>query len=248
MNNESLRTLCPKVGYIKVSDPIALLDRVELLVKESKEWKVYRRKIIGCDQGLAVNFLTCPPPVSDLGFLLFLFSDSPNELQLSIRAVSWGEGRLFPSDEEYQSAEKKAWGLIQLAGKSMGILLRLSRRGAKPNPLRGSLKKAFNSFIHVATDIWTGEKMTYLDIRDEIKWHDFIRLAHQHCSVLTPDDLSYHFRLEGFSDEFINEVISHYIIGRRVLSRRLYPWEERKRLKYIRRIDKERDKKIKRRY
>ncbi len=123
--NQSLTI--PKAGYIKIHNPTALLDRVQLLIEQSDKWKVYNRDIDGYDHGMAVIFLNSIFSITDLGFTLYLFRDRPKELQMDISAVSWGEGRHFPTIAEYEYVEKKAWSLIRDAGKSMGLRLRLSR-------------------------------------------------------------------------------------------------------------------------
>ncbi len=229
-------------SYIRVTDPVALLDAAEKLATERDTgWRVHNRVSIGEDQGLAVLFLPQEGPILEPGFLLHHFGDKPGELQLTLSARSWRDGKHFPNEEDYRELENKAWKLIREAGYTLGLRLRLRHPACKPNPLRGNLREVFDRFVLVATNIWTGQLCTYIDSRDEHVWHDFIRLAHAYCSVLSEEDVSYHLWRAGFGEELVKEATHQYVIGRRILSGRLYPWQARKELKDFRKRYHERE-------
>ena len=218
-------------AYINVGNPLPLLYAVVALVEELPDWRVHNRTSQGEENGLAVLYLGDDLPLREFGFVLHVFSDRPSEIQLTCYASRWGEDRNFPSEEEYRAGEAKAWAVVRQAGRQLGLRLRLRHPTVRPHPLRGCLREELQRFTVVATNDWTGERMRRLDPRDESAFHDFIRTAHQYNSVLTPDDVRHHLREAGFADELVTELVHQYEIGRRILGRCIYPWEERRRRK-----------------
>lgn len=219
----------PAPGYISAANPVLVLDAVTAIVGGRQDWRVHNRMPAGEQDGLAVLYLGHDLPLKEFGFVLSVFGDRPNEIQLTVYASPRRKNAHFPTEAEYDAGEEKAWALVRQAGRQVGLRLRLRHPVRRPNPLRGRLRREFERFVAAASNFWTGERRQHLDPRDEVVFHDFIRLAHRYRSVLTSEDVNHHLREAGFEGELVTDLVRQYVTGRRILSRQIYPWEERER-------------------
>jgi hypothetical protein len=209
--------------FFKIKDARAFFAAVKASLEKSADWRL-REHGEECDvQFLSVDYVGIAFEGDELGFGLCLFSDRPEQIQLTMHARRWPSNSTFVSDTEYLAAESMALSVFQGAGRLLNHPLRLSRPRREKH-LVGKLADKFMGFCNSATDMWHGGKLNHLHPNDYERFYEFICAAHRSGSALQPDELIAELTKAGFNPELTKELGKHYEIGRRILAIGTWPW------------------------